>query len=136
MARQIATDQELNASAKRLWSDANATTGDTSVLLRFYSVECWMKFKYLCSLTLPAGTPIDTAQLGNAFGPDGHNLEVGARSLTLPAAIGTPPQLVVGSSTVHIKEAHQVWRYGIGHSGSTPVEVWLLGVSAVLGGPS
>jgi hypothetical protein len=150
MSQIPATTRQLKASAAALQKNADAlTAGNGSLLLRFYSVECAMKERYLTSQrTSPIG---DTSKLVGVFGSSGHDLDAGRKALRAPASVPAAPKLSVPDpkpvygltaatpraipTVVAVEGAHQVWRYGILHEGSEPMEAWLKQVQAWLGTP-
>lgn len=122
-----ATVHALRASAAAL--DASARTGqpdNVRSLLRFYSVECAAKARYITDqLAQPYGNT--SAIPDTAFGQSGHDLEAARKALKIGASsVGPAPGLRVAGGSVTIKEAHQVWRYGIHHEGREEADAWML----------
>jgi hypothetical protein len=135
MSQIPATTRQLKASAAALQRNAETlASGNGSLLLRFYSVECSMKERYLTEQRAsPQG---DTSMLNGAFGSDGHDLNMGLKALKAPATLPTAPHLKaqVGKEThsMSVERAHQLWRYGINHEGSPALESWLKQVTGWL----
>jgi len=106
---------------------------ESSLLLRFYSVECAMKARFLVSEL--ANRHGDTSMIpAGTFGSCGHDLDAGRKALRAPAAVPPAPALQLKNSErqIHIRQAHQVWRYHIPCRMTADVENWLHDVSAWL----
>jgi hypothetical protein len=121
--------RSLDTAATSLLASANLLSsgrGESSYLLRFYSVECAMKARYIrFELANPNA---DTSKIPQeAFGKSGHDLNAGLKALRAPASLRAAPCLKLKKSNVSVQvhDAHTVWRYHIPHEGAVGLEAWL-----------
>ena len=134
MSQIPSSARALKASASALRSNADTLRScNGALLLRFYSVECDMKERYIrLQLASPHG---DTSLIpAGTFGGSGHDLDAGRKALRAPATLPAAPSLKLraNDAPVTIKDAHQVWRYNIAHEGADLVEAWLQQVATWL----
>jgi hypothetical protein len=92
-------------------------TNQSYYLLRFYAIECGLKYAYLRTNRLRGTSDIQDEELSK----DGHNLSLWAKKLRIPASIckiNKELQFNLGGNRSNerwpMSAAHQAWRYGIG----------------------
>jgi len=117
MSKITAYTGELYKAFLKHHKIANLDSRDQSYyLLKFYAIECGLKYAYLRKNRLESTSDISDTQLID----EGHNLSLWAKRLRIPASIcdsNKDFQFNLAESRKEerwpISAAHQAWRYGI-----------------------
>jgi len=122
-------------SADALVHGSEAEPSRSAVLLRFYGVESGMKAILMRREKLRTTNTI----FEGAFGLNGHDLEVGMRSINVPAVVAKRPPVLrrksAPKSTVSVLRSHEALRYGIDilREDLEQFDRWLVGILEWLG---
>ena len=138
MSRVEVSQRELAKAFWRHCAVAQTCEGPSSLLLKFYAVECGLKSRYMMLEKMYSTQKM----VGTEFGTDGHNLSAGARACRIPAHACPSPdktgQLQMApslrrsnGSEVAAHQAHQAWRYGadIEDAYNKKYDAWLTGIA-------